>query len=102
MREGEAYRLPVAAHWQRIILRRAALRRAYREGAAPAALHALGLDADDLAAIDSAACPNDIAFVERAHARLDARDGPAPECGLDEALAALENLAAALGRDQAA
>ncbi|CAO4163839.1 glycosyltransferase [Methylorubrum extorquens] len=102
VREGEAYRLPVAAHWQRIILRRAALRRAYREGAAPAALHALGLDADDLAAIDPAACPNDIAFVERAHARLDARDGPAPECGLDEALGALENLAAALGRDQAA
>ncbi|MEH3118041.1 MAG: glycosyltransferase [Methylorubrum populi] len=101
VREGEAYRLPTAAHWQRIILRRAALRRAFRAGAAPAALSALGLDAADLAAIDAAACANDIAFVERAQARLDARDGPAPECGLDEAVAALEGLAA-LGRDRAA
>lgn len=100
--EGEAYRLPVAAHWQRIILRRAALRRAYREGAAPAALRALGLDADDLAALDLARCPNDIAFVERAHARLERRDGPAPECGLDAALADLDALAVALERDAAA
>ena len=30
-RKRKAYRLPVAAHWQRISLRRAALRRAYRE-----------------------------------------------------------------------
>ena len=102
VREGEAYRLPVAAHWERIILRRAALRRAYREGTAPAALHALGLDANDLAAIDLAACPNDIAFVERAHARLESRDGPAPECDLDEAVAALDALVAALRRDRAA
>ncbi|CAO4166851.1 glycosyltransferase family 2 protein [Methylorubrum aminovorans] len=102
VREGEAYRLPVAAHWERIILRRAALRRAYREGAAPSALHALGLNAEDLAAIDLPACPNDIAFVERAHARLEARDGPAPECSLDDALAALDTLVAALRRDRAA
>ncbi|GJE82984.1 glycosyltransferase [Methylorubrum thiocyanatum] len=102
VRDGEAYRLPVAAHWETVILRRAALRRAYREGADPAVLRGLGLDADDLAAIDVAACPNDIAFVERAHARLEARDGAAPECGLDEALAALEHRAAALRRDRAA
>jgi GT2 family glycosyltransferase len=102
VRAGEAYRLPVASHWERVILRRAALRRAYREGAAPAALQTLGLDAEDLAAIDLAACPNDIAFVERAHARLETRDGPAPECGLDEALAALDASLAALRRDRAA
>ncbi|MEE7456110.1 glycosyl transferase [Methylorubrum populi] len=102
VRAGEAYRLPVAAHWQRVILRRAALRRAYREGAAPAALQALGLAAEDLAAIDLASCPNDIAFVERAHARLEARDEPAPECGLDAALADLDALAASLRRDAAA
>ena len=102
VREGEAYRLPVAAHWERIILRRAALRRAYREGDAPAALLGLGLDAEDLAAVDCAACPNDIAFVERAHARLEARDGPAAECGLDEAVAALDARVAALRRDRAA
>ena len=42
------------------------------------------------------------AAVAAIRSRLAARDGPAPECGLDEALAALENLAAALGRDQAA
>lgn len=102
VRGGEAYRLPVAAHWQRVILRRAALRRAFREGAVPGTLNALGLDADDLAAIDLSACPNDIAFVERAHARLEARDGPAPECDLDEAVAALDALAAALRRDRAA
>ncbi|CAO4173684.1 glycosyltransferase [Methylorubrum populi] len=102
VREGEAYQLPVAAHWQTVILRRAALRRAFREGASAAALHALGLDAADLAAIDVPGCPNDIAFVERAHARLEARDGPAAECGLDEAVAAVEALAAFLKRETAA
>ncbi|MBD8909329.1 glycosyltransferase [Methylorubrum zatmanii] len=102
VRDGEAYRLPEAAHWQRVILRRAALRRAFREGASAASLHALGLDAADLAAIDVPGCPNDIAFVERAHARLEARDGPAAECGLDEAVAGLDNLAASLRPEAAA
>ena len=102
VREGEAYQLPVSTHWQTVILRRAALRRAFREGASAASLHALGLDAADLAAIDVPGCPNDIAFVERAHARLEARDGPAAECGLDEAVAAVEALAAFLKRETAA
>ncbi|WP_331326071.1 hypothetical protein [Methylorubrum populi] len=40
--------------------------------------------------------------MERAHARLEARDEPAPECGLDAALADLDALAASLRRDAAA
>ena len=101
VQDGEAYRLPRAAHWRDAILRRAHLRRLWREGAAPAALLAAGLNAEDLAAI-LPGCPNDIAFVERALARLEPRDPPAPEGPLDEAVAALEAMAADLRRDAAA
>ncbi|MDP4024606.1 glycosyltransferase family 2 protein [Methylobacterium sp. NEAU 140] len=92
---GEAYRLPEAAHWRALILRRAALRRAY--GLDPAARAAacaqLGLGAGDLAAVLSAGCPNDIAFVERADRLLELGSPPAATCDLDRALADLDALA---------
>jgi GT2 family glycosyltransferase len=97
---GEAYLLPEAAHWQALILRRAALRQAFH--LAPrlraAACNRLGLGPDDLAAVGD--CPNDIAFVERADRILEARAAPARECPLDRALADLDALALAL-RDAA-
>ncbi len=98
--DGEAYLLPEAAHWQALILRRAALRRAFHlaPAARAAACARLGLDADDLAAIG--ACPNDIAFVERADRILESRSPPARECPLDRALADLDALALSL-RDAA-
>ena len=100
VRDGEAYLLPEAAHWQALILRRAALRRAFHRAPAArtAACARLGLGADDLAAVG--ACPNDIAFVERADRILESRSPPAPECPLDQALADLDALAFAL-RDAA-
>ena len=93
---GEAYLLPEAAHWQALILRRAALRRAFhlQPPTRAAACARLGLDADDLAAIGE--CPNDIAFVERADRILESRSPPARECPLDRALADLDSLALSL------
>lgn len=97
---GEAYLLPEAAHWQALILRRAALRRAFhlQPPARAAACARLGLGPDDLAAVGD--CPNDIAFVERADQILEARAAPARECPLDRAIADLDALALAL-RDAA-
>ena len=83
---GEAaYRLPEPAHWRGLILRRAALRRAFRldEAARAAACARLGLGAEDLASVLVPGCPNDIAFVERAARILDARSPPARDCALD-------------------
>ena len=96
---GEAdYLLPEAAHWQALILRRAALRRAFPLGAhaRAAACLRLGLGAEDLAAVLERGCPNDIAFVERADRVLDARAPAARECPLDRALADLDALDLAL------
>lgn len=96
---GEAdYRLPEAAHWQALILRRAALRRAFHLAAPTraAACAGLGLSARDLASVLDRGCPNDIAFVERADRLLDARCPPARECHLDRALADLDTLDLAL------
>lgn len=101
VREGEAYRLPTAAFWRDLVLRRARLRRLWREGAAADALTGFGLAAPDRAAI-LAECPNDIAFVERTLARLAPHDPPAPEGLLDRVLAELDAMAAALRRDAAA
>lgn len=95
VRAGEAvYRLPEAAHWRALILRRAALRRAFPLGATAraAACARMGLSAEDLAAVLDRGCPNDIAFVERADRVLDARAPPARECPLDRALADLDAL----------
>lgn len=94
--DGEAYLLPEAAHWQALILRRAALRRAFAlpTAARAASCARLGLGADDLAAIGD--CPNDIAFVERADRILEARSAPALECTLDRAVAELDALALSL------
>ncbi|WP_375465136.1 glycosyltransferase [uncultured Methylobacterium sp.] len=99
------YRLPVPGHWQALIARRAALRRAWTGTAGRerrAALLAFGLTEADLIAIEPDACANDIAFVERAAPRLEAADGPAPEMDLDAALAAFDALLPGLGRGQAA
>ncbi|MCJ2133721.1 glycosyltransferase [Methylobacterium sp. J-026] len=94
--DGEAYLLPEAAHWQALILRRAALRQAYRlTGSAwVAACRQLGLGDDDLDALQN--YPNDIAFVERADRILESRAAPARECPLDRALADLDALALSL------
>lgn len=88
------YRLPEAAHWQALILRRATLRRAFHLGATAraSACVRLGLGAEDLASVLNRDCPNDIAFVERADRVLDARCPPARECPLDQALADLDTL----------
>ena len=100
---GEAaYLLPEAAHWQALVLRRAALRRAFAMDpeARAVACARLGLTADDLSAVLEAGCPNDIAFVERADRVLEARCPPARDCALDRAVADLDALALAL-RDAA-
>ena len=93
VRAGLPYRLPAPRHWERVIARRAALRRAWNETRGPArraALAAFGLAEADLAAIDPEACVNDIAFVERANPFCEAADGPAPEVELDAALAGFD------------
>lgn len=92
------YLLPEAAHWQALILRRAALRRAFPLGTAAraAACLRLGLSAEDLAAVLERGCPNDIAFVERADRVLEAGAPMARECALDRALADLDALALSL------
>ena len=102
VRAGGDYELPEAALWHGLVARRAALRQAWRQGwhqgeaARRRACQSLGLDAADLAAIESEPCPNDIAFVERAHARLEARAAPARFVPLDAAIADLEALARGL------
>lgn len=85
----EAYLLPEPAHWRRIVARRAMLRAAWRQcaKAAEAALIEQGVPADAIAAIAPRDCPNDIAFVERAHRQLEGRDGPAGLLPLARALA---------------
>lgn len=98
--DGEPYLLPEAAHWRALVLRRAALRRAFHL-AGPARAEAcarLGLGAAELAALGD--CPNDIAFVERADPILESRSPPARTCPLDRALADLDALALSL-RDAA-
>lgn len=88
----EAYLLPEPAQWRRLVKRRAALRAAWRRGrdAAAAALVRLDLPADAIEAISPASCPNDIAFVERTHRRLEQRQEPARLVPLAEALAGFE------------
>jgi len=97
---GEPYRLPEAAHWRRVVERRAALRRAYAlpDAEREAACADLGLGPGDLAAVLATGCPNDIAFVERAHRLIETRSTPAPLCDLDTALADLDALAKVLAR----
>ena len=88
-RGEEAYLLPHPALWLDVIERRVDLRRSWRRGPGPAAelLRRLGLDEAAIAAIDPAACPNDIAFVERASARLPGIAPKHPDLPVEEALA---------------
>lgn len=97
---GEGYLLPEAAHWERLVLRRAALRRAYGlpEEEREAACAALGLGGGDLAAVLASGCPNAIAFVERADRLIETRSAPAPVCDLDQALVDLAALAERIER----
>ena len=78
------------------LCRRAALRRAFHldPEARVAACGRLGLAPEDLASVG--ACPNDIAFVERADRILESRSAPARECALDQAVADLDALALSL------
>lgn len=102
--EGEPYLLPEAVHWQRVVERRAALRRAFDlpEAAREAACADLGLGPGDLNAVLATGCPNDIAFVERAHRLLETRSAPAILCDIDQALVDLDALAQDLARRPAA
>ena len=83
----EPYLLPAPSHWRAVIARRARLREVWRTERAEAAGHLarLGLAPADIASV-AEACPNDIAFVERACRHLKA-DGAPPLVGLDAALA---------------
>lgn len=103
--DGEVYLLPEPAHWERLIDRRAKLRAAWAHGqeqekgrgqgqeqgqahdAAVAALAAFGLPTEEIAAVAPRDCPNAIAFVERSHRHLHARDEPARLMTLTQALA---------------
>ena len=98
IRSGEGYALPEAALWHGLVARRAALRQAWRQGEAARrrACRLLGLDEADIAELESEPCPNEIAFVERANARLEARAEPARFVPLDAATADLEALARGL------
>lgn len=82
------YLVPPPGHWTALIGRRAALRRAWLAGDGRPAI--AGLRDEDHDAIG--ACPNDIAFVERASRRLEARDAPPAPVPVAEALAAFERL----------
>lgn len=94
---GDAYCLPPASHWQALVERRLSWRRAWSAGSPAAALMALGLSAEDMAAVDVATCPNDIALVERLEARLgDAGLPAAMPVPLDIALAGIENFLSTL------
>lgn len=89
-RRPDGYELPAPSHWTSLVRRRARLRAAWRDGAAEAEwlLGDLGLASSDVARIDPAGCPNDIAFVERASGLLEARDPAPPGLPLGQALAA--------------
>lgn len=99
---GGPYELPEAAHWLVLIERRAALRQAWRRGepARRAACRDVGLAPEAVAAVETAiadgTCPNDIAYVERVHALLEAAAPPARFVDLDAALADLERIARTL------
>lgn len=94
---GEPYCLPPASHWQAVVERRRAWRRAWWTGSPSAALIALGLSAEDVAAAEVGTCPNDIALVERLEARLgDAGLPEAMPVPLDLALAGIESLLSTL------
>lgn len=99
---GGPYELPEAEHWLTLIERRAALRRAWRRGEAARRTVCIGfgLPAETVAAIETeiadGACPNDIAYVERVHAQLEAAAPPARFVALDAALADLERIARTL------
>ena len=97
---GEAYLLPEAGFWEQLVLRRAALRRAYDlpEGEREEACAALGLGSGDLAAVLATGCPNAIAFVERADRLIGTRSAPAPVCDIDIALKDLADIAARIER----
>lgn len=98
----DVYRLPTLEHWHDLILRRAALGRAWPEAGTDAGWSAIaqtfGLSAADRAAIAPDACPNAIAFVARTSRLLDARAAPAQLQDLDAALA---GFAVLLGEDAA-
>lgn len=86
----EDYRLPPARQWRALIERRRTFRQAWTAQNGPeAALRALGLGADDIAAIDAGSCPNAIAFVERIQARIGEGAEYEPE-PLDRALAGID------------
>ena len=93
---AEEYLLPDPSHWSRLIARRAALRAAWRQGpgAAEAVLAPLGLSADAILVVAPRDCPNDIAFVERAHRLLDGRGGPPRLVPLGQALAEFDSTTA--------
>lgn len=86
------YLLPAPAHWRHVVARRAGLRAAWCDGpdAAETALRRSGLPDEGIAAVDARTCPNDIAFVARAHRQLEKLDEPAPLLPLEAALAAFE------------
>ncbi len=98
--DGEAYLLPEAAFWEALVLRRAALRRAFTlpDAEREAACAEIGLGAGDLAAVLATGCPNVIAFVERADRLIGTRTPPAPVCDIDTALEDLASLAAEIER----
>lgn len=92
---GEArYELPSPEHWRAFVAQRAALRDLWRSAREDldGRLRSVGLDADDIAAIAMRTCRNDIAFVERASRRLDAKAPPAVLVDLDAALAGFDAL----------
>jgi GT2 family glycosyltransferase len=83
------YLLPHPDHWRQAIERRAALRRAWRQGPAAAerALRGFGLGVAEAAQVDVARCPGDVAFVERASRLMAAPDPSLPDLPVEEALA---------------
>lgn len=92
---SEDYRLPPARHWRALIARRRALREAWdAEAGTAAALRALGIAPDDIAAIDPARCPNAIALVERIEARIGEGLPEAQAEPLDRVLADLDAMIA--------
>lgn len=93
-RGEEVLELPSPEHWRSFVAQRAALRDLWRSGIADLddRLRGLGLDEEDVAAIAAQSCRNDIAFVERASRRLDARAAPAVLVELEAALAGFDAL----------